>query len=187
MTEVIQKTSFVGADETAYRWGAQFDIQPLVSANEDGRKVTAYLAKYATKTTDDSVNFARRFESRRQIELLRGNDHLQRFALATWDLGSLAKLESLKLREHANTLGFRSHLITKSRNYSTTFASLRQARTAYQSQRSSVDPIEGSFLYDGRGYHDPSASQLAEVMFTMKKELRQERSERIRDELTSEA
>jgi hypothetical protein len=180
--QVIQDTRIIGVDGLSYQWGSQFDIQQLVSASEDGRRVTAYLAKYATKSTDDSFNFARRFHSRRQITSLHGNHHLRLFALTAWDLGRESNLESLKLREHANSLGFRSHLITKSRNFSTTFEKLRRARTEYQSRQSSLEPIEGTFHYDGRGYDDPSASQLADVMFTMQRELKREKSERVRAE-----
>jgi hypothetical protein len=182
MQHVIRETKVVGVDGSTYKWGSQFDIQLLVNATEDGRKTTAYLAKYATKTTDDGLNYARQFSSRRQITKLPGNAHLRRFALQSWDIGSETNLESLKLKEHANTLGFRSHLITKSRNYSTTFKELRRARADYQSHLSSLDPVEGSFHYDGRGYRDPKASELAEVMFTMQRDLNKEKAERKRAE-----
>jgi hypothetical protein len=36
------------------------------------------------------------------------------------------------------------------------------------------DPVEGTFHYEGRGYDDPRASQLAEVFFNMQRELREE-------------
>ena len=41
-------------------------------------------------------------------------------------------------------------------------------------ERRSADPIEGTFLYDGRGYDDPRATELAELFFTMQRELREE-------------
>jgi len=182
MARVIGETKIIDVDGTKLSWGSQYDIQDLVTTSENGRKVTAYLAKYTTKTTDDSINFARRFRSRQQIEYLRGNEHLQRLALTAWDLEADLELKSLKLREHANTLGFRSQLITKSRNYSTTFTELRRARTDYRSRLSSIEPVKASFLYDGRGYNDPSASRLAEVMFKMSKELREELAHKQRAE-----
>jgi hypothetical protein len=185
IARVIRETKVTDVDGVPLAWGSQFDIQDLVTSSESGRKVTAYLAKYTTKTTDDSTNFARRFNSRQQIEYLRGNSHLQRMALTAWDLESELTLRSLKLREHANTLGFRSQLITKSRSFSTTFTQLRRARTDFRSQQTSIDPVKASFLYDGRGYDDPSASRLAEVMFKMSKELREELSRKQRAELRS--
>ncbi|HEV3186713.1 MAG TPA: replication initiator [Acidimicrobiales bacterium] len=185
IARVIRETKVTDVDGVPLAWGSQFDIQDLVTSSESGRKVTAYLAKYTTKTTDDSTNFARRFNSRQQIEYLRGNSHLQRMALTAWDLESESTLRSLKLREHANTLGFRSQLITKSRSFSTTFTQLRRARTDFRSQQTSIDPVKASFLYDGRGYDDPSASRLAEVMFKMSKELREDLSRKQRAELRS--
>ncbi len=153
MQHVIRETKVVGVDGSTYKWGSQFDIQLLVNATEDGRKTTAYLAKYATKTTDDGLNYARN-----SVHGDRYRNSRQRppaaLSLQSWDIGSETNLESLELKEHANTLGFRSHLMTKSRNYSTTFKELRRARADYQSHLSSLDPVEGSFHYDGRGYRD---------------------------------
>ena len=36
------------------------------------------------------------------------------------------------------------------------------------------NPVEGTFHFDGRGYDDPRAVELAEVFFTMQRELREE-------------
>lgn len=178
IAEVIRVTTISGDNDESFKWGSQFDIQELVTTSDSGRKVTAYLAKYATKTTDGTTDFARRFYTRQQIEVIGGSAHLKRFALTVWDLGAAPRLQPLRLQRHAHTLGFRSQLITKSRNYSTTFTNLRRARTDYQSAQSNVDPVEGTFLYSGRGYKDPAASKLADVMFTMHQELRREKAER---------
>jgi hypothetical protein len=40
--------------------------------------------------------------------------------------------------------------------------------------RNESDPIEGSFHYEGRGYDNPRSVELAEVFFSMRRELRQE-------------
>ena len=37
--------------------------------------------------------------------------------------------------------------------------------------RTTADPVEGTFHYEGRGYDDPRAVELAEVFFTMQREL----------------
>ena len=36
------------------------------------------------------------------------------------------------------------------------------------------DPVEGTFHFEGRGCDDPRATQLAELFFTMQRELREE-------------
>lgn len=161
-------------DGQPVRWGRVFDVQDLALRDEDAVKVAAYVAKYAAKTTDGSRELARRFRSRRQIVSLIDDPHLRRLVVTAWDLGGDAKFESLRLRDHAHTFGFTGQLITKSRAFSTTFAALRGARTNYMADERDGDPIEGTFHFEGRGYDDPRATQLAELFFTMQRELREE-------------
>ena len=163
-----------GLDGRPLRWGQVVDVQDLGSSLANVTKVSSYVAKYATKTTDGSKELARRFHSRRQIENLVDDPHYRRLALAAWDLGGRPEYGPLRLREHAHAFGFTGQLITKSRSYSTTFAALRCARANFMAQRRSADPVEGTFLYDGRGYDDPRATELAELFFTMQRELREE-------------
>jgi hypothetical protein len=166
-------------DGRSVRWGRIYDVQDFALRDEEAVKVAAYVAKYAAKTTDGSKELARRFRSRRQIVTLVDDPHLRRLALTAWDLGGEAKYESLRLQDHAHTFGFTGQLITKSRAFSTTFAALRSARTDYMSGERGGDPVEGTFHFEGRGYDDPRATQLAELFFTMQRELRQEA--RVRD------
>ena len=156
------------------RWGKVLDSQDLGLQNGDVRKVSSYVAKYAVKTTNGSLELARRFRSRRQIEALVDDPHARRLVLAAWDLGRRPEFAELHLREHAHAFGFTGQLITKSRGYSTTFQALRKARSAYMAGRGGSDPLEGSFHYDGRGYDDPRGVELAEVFFAMQRELREE-------------
>lgn len=161
-------------DGQEIRWGRVYDIQDLALREEEAVKVAAYVAKYAAKTTDGSKELARRFRSRRHIVMIVDDPHLQRLALTAWDLGGVAKYESLRLRDHAHTFGFTGQLITKSRAFSTTFAALRSARFRYMAGERDGDPVEGTFHFEGRGYDDPRATQLAELFFTMQRELREE-------------
>lgn len=158
-------------------WGKILDVQDLRVEASDVTKVASYVAMYSTKTTDGSMALARRFHSRRQVESLVDDPHASRLVLAAWDLGRRADLAPLNLRDHAHAFGFTGQLITKSRGYSTTFAALRSARTTYMASQRVGDPLEGTFHYDGRGYDDPRASDLAEVFFTMQRELREEAAE----------
>ena len=161
-------------DGTEARWGSQVDIQDVTASSLDDLRIAAYLAKYAAKTTDGSLELARRFKSRAEIDRLRVAEHPRRMALTSWDLASDPGLEHLRLREHAHTFGFAGQLITKSRSYSTTFTSLRAARQAHQAKRSGSDPVLGSFGFVGRGYDDPAAERLAEVVFEQRRELSRE-------------
>jgi hypothetical protein len=40
--------------------------------------------------------------------------------------------------------------------------------------RNSSDPIDGTFLYEGRGYDDPRGSDLAQFIFSSRREVREE-------------
>jgi len=164
----------VGAQGQTFRWGDVLNIQHLGSTPQDTDKVPAYVAKYATKTTDGTRDLARRFHSRRQIVALIDDPHARRLALTAWDLDLHASLQSLHLKNHAHNFGFTGQLITKSRSYSTTFGALRRARADHMSTRNEGDPVEGTFRYEGRGYDDPRATELAELFFTMHRELRTE-------------
>jgi uncharacterized Zn-finger protein len=156
------------------RWGKVLDIRDLALTPDDAKKVASYVAKYSTKTTDGTRELARRFNSRRQIEELVDGPHVRQLALTAWDLAERPEFESLHLRYHANAFGYTGQLITKSRAYSTTFGALRQARTEFMADQRITVPLEGSFHFEGRGYDDPRATELAQVFFNMQKELREE-------------
>ena len=174
-----------GAEGEMYKWGAQLDIKDLGVDTSDTTKIPSYVAKYAIKTTDGTRDLARRFHARRQIVALIDDPHTRRLALTAWDLDQRAPLESLHLKNHAHNFGFTGQLITKSRGYSTTFAALRNARAEYMRTRNEGDPIEGTFRYEGRGYDDPRGTELAELFFNMKRELREEAAERRQNSLST--
>lgn len=170
----IERARAPDVDGRPVRWGRVYDIEDLAQREEEAVKVAAYVAKYAAKTTDSSKELARGFRSRRQIVSLVDDPHMRRLALTAWDLGGEAKYELLRLRDHARTFGFTGQLITKSRAFSTTFAALRSARIDYMAAERDGDPVEGTFHFEGRGCDNPRATQLAELFFTMQRELREE-------------
>ena len=151
------------------KWGQQLHIGGDVGEVESAR-VAGYLAKYAVKTTDGSIELARRFRRRDQIEQL-DDRHQRTLALTAWDLG---------YQRHAHSYGYAGNLITKSRHYSTTFSKIRGERAAYMRPQNTLETIPGTFLYDGRGYLHPRAKELAELFFSMDVELRREAAERKR-------
>ena len=158
-------------------WGRQFHVSELDDSHDADQRVAAYLAKYAVKTTDGSLDFARRFHSRAEILNLATTPHLRRLALTTWDLGLEPELAALNLRAHAHALGFRGQLITKSRHYSTRFQDLRDVRAAFMAtpvteHLPTEDPVRGTFTYEGRGYDDPHAREVAEFLHRLYLEAR---------------
>ncbi len=152
----------------AIRWGAEHDLVPL--SGGEHRKVAAYLAKYATKSTDDAGVLDRRL-SEGSLEALVLPDHLRRMVETAWALGRQPSLADLRLQAWAHTLGFRGHWVTKSRKWSTTFGRLRAERYAWREarelgsaevddQRSEVLEI-ADWTYAGVGYADVGELLLA--------------------------
>lgn len=177
LSKVLRDFEILGLDGTAIRWGSQFDIKNLADSRADLR-IASYVAKYATKSTGDSIALARRLRSRREIEQLHVDPHLRRMAVTAWDLSRRPELEPFNLRLHAHSFGFTGQLITKSRVFSTTFKDLRDGRRGYMAQFNDSDPISGTFAYRGRGYDDPRAGDLAELLHQARTEVRKSARER---------
>ena len=53
-------------------------------------------------------------------------------------------------------------------------SSMTLTRIDFMTSERVGDPVEGTFQFVGRGYDDPRATQLAELFFTMQRELREE-------------
>ncbi len=149
------------------RWGEQLDVHDLHRTGPGA--VAAYLAKYATKSTDAAGHLDHRLRAG-DLERLDSvlNPHLARMVRTAWQLGSDPALEHLGLRRWAHTLGFRGHWLTKSRAYSTTFMALRAARREWSSERDgdggaaggSTDSV-GDWNFAGRGWLSPGDEILA--------------------------
>jgi uncharacterized Zn-finger protein len=170
--EGVVKDFAVTGPRWSVSWGQQFHLADASTLNRDDLRIAAYLAKYATKSADGSMDFAQRFRSRSEILNLEAPAHLQQLALTAWDLAQDPSLVHLNTRGHAHAFGFRGQLITKSRHYSTRFQDLRGARAAHMKMPHSDDPVAGSFTYDGRGYDDPRAATIAEFLHQLGLEAR---------------
>ncbi|CQD11196.1 replication initiator protein [Mycobacterium europaeum] len=133
------------------RFGTQIDTQPLTpetttAANDpttndtarttvsrlSPRRVAAYLAKYVTKSLHDFGITARRLTAE-AIGDLDISEHVRailatiaQLAEHTAQGGSLAGIG-----RWLHTLGYRGHITTKSRRYSTTMGALRTARATW--------------------------------------------------------
>ena len=120
------------------RFGAQLDVREIVAGDSAGlsaRAVGSYVAKYVTKGDIPGLVHAWRFEMASQIRAAPYlTDHGKRLVLTAWNLGGRPEYEALRLRNWAQQLGFRGHIATKSRVYSTTYGALRAARADFRRQ-----------------------------------------------------
>jgi hypothetical protein len=116
----------------ALAWGDQVDTSVLERGEARPRRVAAYVAKYATKSSESSGALDRRIYSAEDLAARRLPAHERRLATRAWALGSDETLEHLHLRRYAHVLGYGGHFLSKSRRYSTTFGSLRGARVAWR-------------------------------------------------------
>ncbi len=152
-------------------WGRQVDVRtiPCQTRGDGGsRQVAGYLAKYATKSTDDSGGLDHRIRDRDEIDSLAINDHLRRVVTTAWRLGPQPHLAGLRLRAWAHTLGYRGHWATRSRRYSTTLKALRLARQEWHCveedavRTADVVPVRlAAWRFAGRGYRTAGDSWLA--------------------------
>ncbi len=126
------------------RWGQQIDVQILQRSDESAMKsVSGYVAKYATKSSEDSGVLDTRIRSADDLARRRIPVHLRRMAEVAWILGGEASYESLHLRRHAHSLGYGGHFLSKSRRYSTTLGALRAARQQWRKNRARNGPEFG--------------------------------------------
>jgi hypothetical protein len=126
--------------------------------------VAAYVAKYATKTADSAGVLARRVRTASEIGQLSITHHQRRLVETAWRLAAHPGLSELGLRRCAHAFGYRGHVVTKSRQYSTTFSALRSARAEYRRNTGtdlSDEEVPVRFGYAGRGYDDPDTGLLA--------------------------
>jgi hypothetical protein len=179
------------------RWGAQTEVRAIQDGTTSAREAAAtaaYIAKYATKSTEAVGGLMHPLEPG-DLRGLRVRPHVRRLVECAWRLGVERHLERLRLRRWAHALGFRGHCFTKSRRYSTTFTRLRQARHEHMLRRAyggePRDPwgrpiSEGAscelrrFNFDGRGYRTLGDAWLAESGAARARELRRVAREEVR-------
>jgi hypothetical protein len=161
LAALIQQTArsvtFTVDDDTTgvsrvLRFGTQIDTRPIVTqlvsadrppAQPDsptggvpGRRVAGYLAKYVTKSLADFGISVRRITTA-AIGELDVSDHV-RGILGT--IAQLAETGATGIGKWLHTLGYRGHITTKSRRYSTTMGALRTQRAHWNSDQRSKDP-----------------------------------------------
>jgi hypothetical protein len=127
-TELVAAPLPSGDDSTAQvvaRWGDELDIRRISGgASLTSSAVAAYIAKYATKSSDD-LHIADVSDSASGAD---ADHHLIGLVRAAKRLGEGTELQKFRLIDCAHALGFKGHWSTKSRRYSTTFTALRTRR-----------------------------------------------------------
>lgn len=148
------------------RWGDQVDARPLhadrAHDGPDDDAVAAYVAKYVTKgASETGAGLDHPLTSWADIATAPVSTHVRTLMRACWHLGGLPEYEVLRLRPWTHTLGYRGHILTKSRAYSTTYAALRAQRAHHMGQADTPDAItERNWRYVGSG-HTPGAALIA--------------------------
>ncbi|MGO2746519.1 replication initiator [Microbacterium sp.] len=125
-----------GGEIRTLRFGHQINTQILTDTTGDpdgavlGRKVAGYLAKYVTKSVADAGLSPHRLTPA-AIDHLAVSDHVRTLLHAIVNLSEEIP-EYAAMVTWLHTLGYRGHITTKSRRYSTTMGALRAVRAAYE-------------------------------------------------------
>jgi hypothetical protein len=125
------------AGDKVLRFGDQLDIKIIrcTDTGESGdagvssRQIAAYLAKYVTKSVADFGVLARRF-SPAAIDQLDVTEHVREIMRTIVALGEQEPYQDMLSWVH--TLGYRGHVISKSRQFSTTMTALRERRATWR-------------------------------------------------------
>ena len=140
-------------------WGTQIDTAVVSDVENGRRRAAAYLAKYATKGTDECGVLDHRLPSGACWDA-RLPEHLRALVDAAWSLGNREELADVGLQRWAHTCGFRGHFLTKSRRWSTTFGELRAERQRWRLAQNGVvedsvgeeEVTTSEWTYEGSGY-----------------------------------
>ncbi|MFJ9006604.1 replication initiator [Streptomyces canus] len=162
---VLVRTPYIPAvGELALSWGAQVDARQLHTDGEgpDDDAVAAYVAKYVTKgASETGAGTDYRLITRDDIDSAPVSAHVRTLMRTCWRLGGLPEYAHLHLRTWAHTLGYRGHILTKSRAYSTTYAALRAERAHHVGHADIPDTVtDRHWRYVGSG-HTPGAALIA--------------------------
>ncbi|MFF2940008.1 replication initiator [Streptomyces niveus] len=149
-------------------WGSQIDVHAIrgpLGGPVTEQAVAAYIAKYVSKSAADAGGLDHPVTSPEDISLAPVSGHLRALMGTCWRLGGLPELHHLRLRPWTHTLGYRGHVLTKSRRYSTTYRALRDARTAHNQTAEPPSAAEetetvSTWRYVGSG-HTPGESEIA--------------------------
>lgn len=151
--------------ELALRWGVQVDARQLHTDGDgpDDDAVAAYVAKYVSKgASETGAGTDHTVTTWDDIDAAPVSEHVRTLMRTCWRLGGLPEYEPLRLRAWTHTLGYRGHILTKSRAYSTTYAALRAERAHHVGHTDDIPDrvTERNWRYVGSG-HTPGAALIA--------------------------
>jgi hypothetical protein len=149
-------------------WGDQVDVQPISRHGElDGEltaeKVAVYLSKYVVKSGPDVFGLDGIVKDPDAARRMGANDHIVAMMAITVRLAE--RVEGLGRWTHM--LGFRGHIQTKSRMFSTTLGAIQTERVEYQQNRrreiygEDTTLLFGEWTFDGIGHLNEGDRQLA--------------------------
>jgi hypothetical protein len=155
----------------AVRWGDELDVRSL--DRDERREIAGYLAKYATKSTEQAGGLLHRV-TEHELDALPVREHVRAYLREAFTLATDPALADRRFTACAHALGYRGHCLTKSRRYSTTFKALREAREHHvheqllarssdTAQRALAGAAErvASFRYAGQGHLTAADALLA--------------------------
>ena len=106
-----------------------------------GRQIAGYLAKYVTKSVADFGIAVRRL-SAAAIDQLDVTDHVREILRTIVTISAQEAYTEILAWIH--TLGYRGHVVSKSRQFSTTMTALRERRRAWRKSQIHDTPITES-------------------------------------------
>jgi len=116
-------------------WGTEVDVQVLDRNDDRAGKVASYVAKYATKSAEESGVLDRPIQTLEDLDSRQLTPHLRRMVETSWDLGQNPLFGHLHLQRYAHALGYGGQFLTKSQRYSSTFTNLRAERAQWREAR----------------------------------------------------
>ncbi len=159
----------VGHQPVVLRWGEQIDTRPItLGAGRDDQAgdvhpemVAAYLSKYLTKSTEDfGLDGQGKVHSATDARCLGASRHAVRIIEVAEQLAGAGGEDYERLADRFGTLGYRGHVMTKTRRYSTTFGALRRARSEWrQNGRRPPAPDARASRARSRGHDDPDGDE----------------------------
>jgi hypothetical protein len=194
--QAVAETSFTTArhptrpDGWRIGWGDQRDVRQVrvrAAGQITDAAVAAYLAKYATKSTETTGHLSQRLTGATVQLHADPGTHAGRLVAACWTVGEDRRYAGL--RRWAHMLGFGGHFSTKSRRHSTTLRALRAARQAWRRRREVVEQrdhedeettlVVGSWTYAGIGWRTTADAVLATTAAALARERRRAAREEI--------
>ncbi len=174
----------IAEDGWRITWGEQVKTRVITVAGNGevtDAMVAAYLAKYATKSTEVTGHVSGRLDG--DTVTLYANPagpHTERLIAACWELGQPTEWRGLC--RWAHMLGFGGHFFTKSRTYSVSFTILRQDRIVFRRTEmtgpsTETPSTEGptvlvvNFLqFVGQGWHNTGDAVMANTSAALARE-----------------